>query len=59
MATRKNRKLAKFGLVVAVVVAANTLGANGYTPMAGLRWAWAQSVTRLDRTVSHALAVYP
>jgi hypothetical protein len=42
-------------LVVAALTAANTFGALGYTPAAGVRYAW----RKLDRTVTSALASVP
>jgi hypothetical protein len=48
---KRNRLLA----LAALLLVANTLGGYGYTPAAGLRWAW----RKVDHGVTHTLALVP
>lgn len=48
---KRNRYIA----LVALLLVANTLGGYGYTPAAGLRWAW----RKVDQGVTHTLALVP
>ena len=55
MASSRKAKRNRFIALVGLLLVANTLGGYGYTPAAGLRWAW----RKVDHGVTHTLALVP
>jgi hypothetical protein len=55
MSSTRKAKRNRFMTFAALLLVANILGGYGYTPAAGLRWAW----RKVDHGVTHTLALVP